>query len=374
MASAPLPQSRVETDHLDRARQRAAAAGRQTNMLDSKASKLRGTETAAPKEVARGLTPQHMQELQTLPNGEQVAVGRNDVPARPAPAAGDIGGFRKPGAQPAAEYSYVAPPAAASPRANEKRLGGVVPLPAPAVPALAAPSRDVRGGAQPPREEAADAAVPSFRICGEVHDPRGRPLVGAAITIVETGFTTMAGANGTFCVDAPAPSVTVSVLAVGYRPWRATLKVEDADKPLAVALLPVDALAGATGALAKRSDELPAQALNLGVRETGRSAADEVRLVYAANTATADAGRLRTAAAWDRAAGAWAKVAELPGTETVVNGMRYRVADARMHAWRLGGADQRRRASLDAIGAFLKSASRGAQRDSARAWRGELAR
>ena len=56
------------------------------------------------------------------------------------------------------------------------------------------------------------ATTTEARLCGQVVDAKGRPVVGALLTVAATIKQTRTGADGRFCLDAPAGTQLVEVL------------------------------------------------------------------------------------------------------------------------------------------------------------------
>jgi hypothetical protein len=92
-----------------------------------------------------------------------------------------------------------------------------------------------------------------------------------------------------------------------------------------------------------------------------------------AQARTAQAESLGTAAAWAGAAEAWMKVVATARGETRIDA-RYRLAQARFEAWRIGPTASRARAARAAVDAFLAAAPAGVRKDQAATWRRELPR
>jgi hypothetical protein len=376
----------------------------------------RDQAAAAPRVNEIG-APGRMQELKTLPSGEQVPVqpralpqaekqrtfaappGQPTRPSRPSRPA-------KPSAMPmtpapALAEKRVAPTDEAhvrGGRADEAKAGLAGNLKAAPAPATTpAPAPAAPGVVQ--SEEAPKAALAyrgeegtTFRLCGRVTSPQGMPLAGATVTVVESGRSVTSDADGTYCLDAPSPRATLSVLAVGYLEYRAGVRAEDAHSNFGVALKPVDAL-GPGGLPTARLQTPPAPATERTSSGTSSGSSwGATRSLYGekdskltvpaqpgeaadsrlAREATELAMRLRSVMAWSRAGALWTSVAGNAKTDTAANEALYRAAEARMSAWRLARGSSNRRAAFDAVDAFLARAPAGARRETVEKWRKEL--
>jgi hypothetical protein len=303
-------------------------------------------------------------EVRTLPNGEQQIVSHQPQ-FPPAPALQLPGGFSKPAAAPLGGQSLAGGVAAAKTESERK----VAPAPSPP----AAPAADQAIGNVAPvlRDEGANAAVPGPAVCGRVRDANGRPAARALVTVLETGATTAAGADGAYCIDVPAGGGTLSVLAVGYQPYRVHLDATRDAAPVAVTLTAVDVLGsrGLAGSRERLSYRGQSDALaNPGPSLARRGAID----------ASASAAKAGTVAAWTAAAERWETVARLePPTSDAEPG--FHAAEARVNAWLIGRTDARHEAALRAAAQkatqeFLDHAPAGTHRDIALGWNRVLQR
>lgn len=340
------------------------------------------------------LAPQRLQELRTLPSGEQVPVQTQALPGAEkrrsfAVPPADASRPRKPVALPMAPQEQLKQ-VVTQEEATAARLGAARKEKAPAAPAPAASPTPVREAESFAARREADEAGP-FRLCGTVTNAQGRALEGATVTVVETGRSVVSGAGGAFCVDAPAANATLSVLALGYHEYRASVKGKDA-APLAVSLRSVETV-GPGGAVAGRLKTEPAPVAQGGAIEAPEAAAKRslsgptgaTKGLYdfarpaqpapdaaAARAASAAARLAKSATLWTKAATLWSAVAASAAPGPAADEARFHVAEARMSAWRLAPAREPRDAALAALEAFLASAPEGARRDTALAWRREL--
>lgn len=163
----------------------------------------------------------------------------------------------------------------------------------------------------------ADAPAPEVAgtRCGTVRDGAGRPVVGAQVTWVgERMSSVRTAADGSFCLAASNPGDTLSVLRVGYAPYRMVLTPTSS---LAIALEPIGTLGsrsslafggkpasklGAPPALSL-SDAAPAPDVFALESATVRTAVAEVR------EAAVLARRDRSASGYERAADRWQAIA-----------------------------------------------------------------
>ena len=347
-------------------------------------------------------TPARMQPVRTLPSGEQ-------APAQPMPMLGgqpksfappptDAAKTQKPAARPMAPTPASAPPQELSKatdtrdlEANVKRADEQVQkqkagaaAPQPATGAFTQTSGLASGVTSPD----ADAAARPFKLCGKVTNAQGRTVSGATVTVVETGRSVTSGSDGSFCLEAPSPGATLSVLSLGYHEYRAKVSEEVGVAPLAVTLRSVETIGPGTAPTA-RLETVPApvetKAYNYSSKSlAGKDAAklsapvtipalpSETPDATAARHASEAALRSNTPLLWSKAGTLWSGVATAAKTETAANEARYRTAEARMHSWRYTHAGPERTAAFVAVEAFLLKAPAGEQRRYAEAWRGEL--
>jgi hypothetical protein len=85
-----------------------------------------------------------------------------------------------------------------------------------------------------------------------------------------------------------------------------------------------------------------------------------------------NAKQSRTAAAWVAAAQAWEKVAPFSPGEPAAGDVRFRIASARLQAWRADRSVSQQLAARAAVNAFLITAPNGPRRATALLWRTEL--
>lgn len=196
---------------------------------------------------------------------------------------------------------------------------------------------------------------PLGRLCGKVRDRNGRPVSGAQVVIADRGTGVVTDAEGRYCVDTPAGSYTLSVLALGYEPVRRTVTVgekSESDVTLhAVSVLETPmALRGGTAAMLA-SDEYaswPADARSPARR--ARALADS-------------AARRHSASAYDDAGAMWERALKATRGGDPELAARGALADARYHAWELSPTSKRAGQAVEALTAFLTRAPAGPARD-----------
>ncbi|HTR96558.1 MAG TPA: carboxypeptidase regulatory-like domain-containing protein [Candidatus Acidoferrales bacterium] len=268
--------------------------------------------------AAKQAAPMRVMQMKTLPNGEQVAVPAPGAPALPERAGLQLpNGMRKPPARPLA-------------------LGVAGPAPAAS-------------------EDAASAAA--GQLCGEVRDDRGRPVAGASVSLTGSGAGGTSDAEGAFCFAAPDSAATLQVLAVGYRACRLELEPGARASRIEVTLRAAEALpAGGYSPFAK-APSAPRDEASWG----------------AALDATRAAERDTLPSRWDHAARLWAIAAGRSTGAAAADEARFHVAEARVHAWRLGRTEARRSAGVRAVDAYLSAGGDDPLHALGRRWRAELA-
>jgi hypothetical protein len=231
---------------------------------------------------------------------------------------------------------------------------------------------------------ALDAAV-SLDVCGIVRDRTGRPVAGADVTLAETGASVKTGADGRFCLRAPAGARTLSVLALGYLETRRTVSVSKDAGDLAFSLEPVSVLGTpapprvATGAPASPPTtypymEEPEDAFSVlpdGPRALARQAQREGAL---ARDATRAGEATRAAGHWDASAAAWARLLPLVRGGSLELATGHELAVARFSAWESGPTRARALAAEEALRAYVQRAPAGPAKTQALEWLGRVTR
>jgi len=252
---------------------------------------------AAPRDLAR------MQEVRTLPNGEQVPVPQPQVAAGApageeasgealtAPATGStLAQMKRRSIAPAAQGGAPAAGAAANQAKTESAPREEAQRAAKDVEASAAPSQKL---AAPPQATAPPAAKASFATdsvrrhfsswgankslfksgsaneltsdaknlpsltatCGKVRDARGRAVAGAQVTAVHDGVrTARTDAEGSFCIDGLAAGDTLTVMHLGFDPHTVVITPMTS---LAITLEPVGTLGPNASMLTGKAQESP---------------------------------------------------------------------------------------------------------------------
>ena len=325
------------------------------------------TDAATPsRDLAR------MQEVRTLPGGEQVPVRRpqEEAGAPAAPATGStLAQMKRRSVAPATETGAAATGAAAdakpeaSPRPEAQQVGGkdagVPPAPSPKL--AAAPPAPVAQQAAPLAMDTArgqsfsawgstrslsksgTASAPKAGMregltatCGKVRDSRGRAIAGAQVTAVHDGVrTARTDADGAFCIEGLATGDTLTVMHVGFDPWTVVMTPMTS---LAITLEPVGTL-GPDATMLTGKPQSPAPSLGgaagLHTHTTDSVVAPYVdvyadqsfgvrQLVRDAREATEVALREHTAPAFEHAAKQWATVArQVKGAPAYDAGFHY---------------------------------------------------
>lgn len=379
------------------------AGSRETASGGASSPLLQGSDRAASPPAARAPEAparQRLEELKTLPSGELVPVQRRTLPSGgrtegfAAAPGSEATKFKKPAAAPLAPTPQAVPSPVVTQEASRAAAGKALA----AAPKSAAAPETAQGAAGLSEADAVadlnkdQGEVATFRLCGTVKNAQGRAVPGATVTVVETGRSTTAGADGAFCLDAPAAGATLAVLSLGYQEYRAKVDEPDAAQGWVARLQSVDAL-GTGQALAGRLKTAPPP--EAAQRAFGESAPapgstrggalgalrdapaipalpGETPDAKLAREATDAALRTRSAPAWSRAGALWTAAAASARTEAAGEEARYRAAEARTNAWRLARGSANRNAAAEAIDAYLAKAPAGGRRLTAEGWRKEL--
>lgn len=320
------------------AKRQKVAISAEKQESDALGSGTAGQEELAPAPAATAPSqgapsPRRAMEVRRSAAGEDVPVRADKSRfAEPPPATGAVGDLK------------AAKPRAAQPMEQQAAPSNVAPL------AIA-------------RDQAAT------QLCGRVVDARQRPVAGATVALADQGVVTTAGPDGRFCLAAAAGVHELSVMAVGYEASRLQVRVEGESSEALVTLKAVSVLDQPQG-MAFRGGR--SRKTKLEVDDLAKFASDPTtRLAEAAAKLSARADSLQSAAAFDSAGVAWARVAgaakDAPWLEA-----RYRAAEARYRAWQLGPTATRARVARDALDAYLATAAAGARRDRVTTWRRQI--
>jgi hypothetical protein len=189
------------------------------------------------------------------------------------------------------------------------------------------------------------------RVCGYVRDHQRRPLAGAQVAITDLGLVVRADQAGRFCVEAPAGTHMLMVMAVGFVEARRQVTIGAATQESDFMLAAVPVL-GEAAALRTTQTVWPGS-----VRD---QAQDAERLTRRAQSA-------RASATWDSAALAWSKTAAaLPSGEPAVRALA-NLAEARYQSWKLSPTAGRRGIAASALQAYLEVAPAGPEKQLAQA-------
>lgn len=180
--------------------------------------------------------------------------------------------------------------------------------------------------------------------CGDVRDSQGRAVLGATVTVIETGRSAQTDAAGHFCLPAAGRDATLSVLAMGFEPQRILMRGTGGVQPLAIALKAVSALGEGLA--------VP--------RDPAWRAGTPIDVAPAARW---DSVAVRADDALSRAKGAASRLAAMRTA-----------ADARLRAWRAQPSAQRAISARAAIDRYLGQLPEGPRRAEALRWREQLPR
>jgi hypothetical protein len=96
-----------------------------------------------------------------------------------------------------------------------------VPAPAPTTPVAEPATPQPAGVPAPSRPEPAATDEATWPLlCGQVVDSAGNPVVGARVLVADLDVDARTDKRGRFCFSAPPGERTVSVVAMGFAPWR----------------------------------------------------------------------------------------------------------------------------------------------------------
>ena len=248
-------------------------------------------------------------------------------------------------------------------------------------------------------------------LCGMVRDPGGRAIAGAQVIVAEFGTSARTDGSGRFCVRAPAGRRTLSVMALGYEPSRQEVTFVESTTEMALTIQPVAVLeerrAGllhAVDSLSKRlgmssrgsvtgmpGSDAPgfappaatqepferAARLKLGADlQSGAESSDVFAalpdslqsLARDAERTSLSAARRRSADQFDAAADRWERLLRQLRGSPAETETRYRIGEARFHAWEAAPSPRRASAAVEALTAYAVRAPGGAQRQQAARW------
>jgi carboxypeptidase family protein len=309
-------------------------------------AKARADAPADPR-LAR---PSRAYEVRRNEAGEEVPVGRRTVPA-PSPV----------------------PPSGADQSTQVRKKLVAEPLDAVK---KSAPSQML--GATSPLAESG-AREGDGRLCGSVRDAANRPIAGAQVVLTDIGRTVTTDPTGRFCVSVPPGEHPLSVMAVGYRESRQTVRAE-AGADIRVTLAAVSVLDERGMTLAGRAAPSPVKRA-LPTEPIGPPAMMSLppdttdflltlsdtlqRMIREARRLDSDAAARRTASRFELAAGAWSRLLPRLANGPLGSDTRRHVAESRYRAWELGPNPRRARAAVEALNAYVNDAPDGPERDQA---------
>ena len=302
--------------------------------------------TPAPG-FARPASPSRAREVRPNQAAEELRASRAGAPTAPSPATGSATGqagqvHKKTMAQPLDATKQTTSQTA---RDESTRRAFNLMSPAPAAPFNEA----------------------EIRLCGDVLDASGRPVAGAQVAVTDVGRSTTTDARGRYCVIVPRGEHALSVMAVGYRESRQTVRVESADALAHVTLAAVPVLDPGGLARAGRAGQVRAEAeAQAEAKDDYAALSDTVRgMVRTAQRLDADAATRRSAATYDFAAAAWERALRRVMGGPLEIETRRNLAVARYRAWELAPNSRRARAAIGALTAYASRAPAGPERNEA---------
>jgi hypothetical protein len=333
---------------------------------------------ASPPPVTRQASPGRAVEMQRNAAGEDVPVPRPAAsPSAPSAGAADM-------AQRTEGTEQSRKKLAAEPLKRGSTWGTVKSLYSGVTKSESGSSRD--SFARPPETNSLEVTaprrvdVPSYsskqtilatgeaRLCGEVRDAAGRPVVGAQVSVADVGRTTTTDARGAFCVSAPVGKHPLSVMAVGFTESRQTVGV-GTDKAAVRVTLEAVSVMGDTRARASEPQS-GMQFMNPAEpRDAYAALPDTLRaMVRAAQQLETRATSRRSAGLFDAAAAGWERTLRRLAGGPLELETRWHLAETRYRAWEAGRNDRRAAAAVEALTAYALRAQVGAERDRAIRW------
>lgn len=313
-------------------------------------------EKAVPEEGARTPPRGGAVEVRRDRFGDENRVRREQAPAT-APAAPAPGTPSDASIKPRAQSLSVTPS-----RLNEREKGAEAKL-APERASAPVPADE----AAPMMTKAPAPGAPVAQVCGVVRDASGRPVAGAEVAIADLALTAATDAAGHYCIATPAGDHTLSVMAVGFEPFRRSIQARGASVEGDVALRTVTVL------------ESPLAAGRSTGRVLGFLKVDKessaffgwpgpVRgLARRAEALSDKASRTRTAERFDQAAARWEQVLAQAMGGPAEPEARSRLAEARYRAWEISPTKARAAVATEALEALLSRAPAGPARRQAEA-------
>jgi len=271
--------------------------------------------------------------------------------------------------------------AAAPPPSAERQVAGTI-AKKQATPAAAA-SPDAKASLAPagesdralaPTLQATRAAPGSASLCGRVLDGSGHAVARAQVTLVESGAAVSTGADGRFCLEAPAGEHEISVMAIGFAESRLRAAAGVSAPDLVVTLRAVSVLEGGRALFRGQS---PGRAPSLAREPIDVFAAlpDSLRSVVRAAQALVREGRVRRSAArLDQAAARWQTVVAGVDDGIIRDQARFGLAEARHLAWQIEPGEARRLAAVAAARAALAATPSVTARPLLQGWLDEMTR
>ena len=235
-----------------------------------------------------------------------------------------------------------------------------------------APEPAAASAVAPSAQEETRADRGTIRMCGVVKDAGGRPVPSATVTLVSQGSGVTSDAEGGFCIEGLPGEHTISVIAVGFGPLRLDVRFVSGAPPLALSLIPVSVL-GEGEALRGKLRMLQGAPLTGSPGASQSMPPDSLERVEAqAMRLTLEADRAGSVPRYEAAAAEWERVRDHTPEGAANLDARFRIAEARYHAWALAPTPRRASAADEALTSYLVRAPLGARRNTATVWLGRV--
>jgi hypothetical protein len=223
---------------------------------------------------------------------------------------------------------------------------------------------------------AAPGEPSSVRLCGEVKDTSGRPIPLASVTLATIGRGVSTDAQGKFCIETPPGEHALTVMAVGFNPLYREVSVTHGAAPVSVTLQAVAIIEESPSRAMARGRE---SRLYGGIPQTGSPGGTTFAIPDSLQPVAGRAARLSLAAErspsvsrYEAAAAEWERVRDRAPEGPLALEARFRIGEARFHAWELGPSAKRAAAANEALTSYLVRAPLGVRRDRASDWLGRV--
>jgi len=381
-APAPPSEGTLRADKKAAAPQPPVTQDKESNAKNEVTRALGSNAPSAVGDLDRKAGAGHVVEVKRNEIGEEAPVTRERAFASPPPAAAPP--VSEGGAVYARKERRAEPAGGAKPEMEKQQA-----------------ERPVDALANPMTAQEATAAV---RRCGTVHDASGRPVQGAQVIVAETGASVSSAADGSFCIEIPPNGRTLIAMAVGFEAGLRALPSGDRSAlALTLRAVPVvgDGLALKTGEAApesrlklnsgttsgqrdERSSDSAAEAplgaakglafstpapRAIAMSDPFAALPESARIsVSTARILEVEAGRAKSASQYEGAALMWERALRQSPRSAAANDLRYQIALARNHAWRIEPIRERAIAALSSTSDFLVHEPAGPRHDEAAGW------